>query len=92
MDVSALEGIGLTNAEIKVYLALLELGATKTGLLIEKSGLKSSVVYSALARLMEKGLVSSIKEGKMSTYKASDPKNIIEYIIFFLGGGGGVKN
>ncbi|MEK6887971.1 MAG: helix-turn-helix domain-containing protein, partial [Candidatus Aenigmatarchaeota archaeon] len=67
MDVSALEGIGLTNAEIKVYLALLELGATKTGLLIEKSGLQSSVVYSALARLMEKGLVSSIKEGKMST-------------------------
>src|SRR3989338_6409329 len=80
MDVSALEGIGLTNAEIKVYLALLELGATKTGPLIEGSRLQSSVVYSALARLVEKGLVSSIREGKITVYQASDPKNIIEYI------------
>lgn len=80
MDISALEDIGLTNAEIKVYIALLELGATKTGPLIEKSCLQSSAVYSALAKLTEKGLVSSIREGKMSYYQAADPKNIIEYI------------
>ncbi|HLD39189.1 MAG TPA: helix-turn-helix domain-containing protein, partial [archaeon] len=80
MDMSALEDIGLTNAEIKVYIALLEMGATKTGPIIEKSGLQSSVVYSALSKLLEKGLVSSVREGKITVYLASDPKNIIDYI------------
>ena len=80
MDTSHLEGIGLTNAEVKVYLALLSLGSSKTGPIIEKSGLQSSVVYTSLAKLIEKGFASSIKEGKMKYYQATDPKNIIQYI------------
>lgn len=45
MDTQILEDIGLTNAEIKVYIALLELGTSTAGPIIEKTGLQNSVVH-----------------------------------------------
>ena len=39
MDTFALKEAGLTDGEIKVYLALLELGSSTTGPVIEKSGI-----------------------------------------------------
>ena len=80
MDTQILADIGLTNAEIKVYLALLELGSSASGPIIEKSGLQSSVVFMTLSRLTQKGFVSSVKEGKRSYYQASNPKHIVDYI------------
>lgn len=80
MDVSILEDIGLTNAEIKVYLALLELGDSTAGLIIEKSGLQSSVVHATLNKLVDKGFISYIQEGQRRHYQAANPKHIVEFI------------
>jgi len=80
MDTTILEDIGLTNAEIKVYLSLLELGTATASPIIEKSGLQSSVVHMTLNKLIDKGFVSFVKEGKRNNYQASDPKHISEYI------------
>lgn len=80
MDTLPLEDIGLTNAEIKVYLALLELGSCPAGAILDKTGLHNSVVHSTLNRLIEKGLLSFVKDGKRHLYQASNPKHIIEYI------------
>ena len=80
MDTHILEDIGLTNAEIKVYLTLLELGSSTAGPIIEKSGLQSSVVHMTLNKLVEKGFVSFVKEGKRNHYQATNPKHIIEFI------------
>ncbi|MBI4896620.1 MAG: BlaI/MecI/CopY family transcriptional regulator [Candidatus Aenigmarchaeota archaeon] len=80
MDTQILEDIGLTNAEIKVYLSLLELGTTTAGPIIEKSGLQSSVVHMTLNKLIEKGFVSFTKEGKRNHYQATNPRHISEYI------------
>src|SRR3990167_7985859 len=80
MDTTILEDIGLTNAEIKTYLALLELGTATAGPIIEKSGLQSSVVHMTLNKLIDKGFVSFVREGKRNFYQASNPKNIVEYI------------
>ena len=63
MDISILEDIGLTNAEIKVYLALLELGSSTAGPILEKSKLQNSVVHMTLNKLIDKGFVTFIKEG-----------------------------
>ena len=52
MDTKILEDIGLTNAEIKVYLALLELGVSGAGNIIEKSRLQSSVVHNTINNLI----------------------------------------
>ena len=80
MDMGMLEGIGLTNAEIKVYLALLRLGSSTAGPIIEKSGLQSSVVHMTLAKLVDKGMASFVMEGKRKNYQPANPRTIIEYI------------
>ncbi len=80
MDTQILEDIGLTNAEIKVYLALLELGTTTAGPVLDKTGLQNSVVHMTLNKLIEKGFVSFVKEGKRNNYQAANPKHIVEYI------------
>ncbi|RLE41514.1 hypothetical protein DRJ48_05420, partial [Candidatus Woesearchaeota archaeon] len=80
MDSSALEGIGLSNGEIRVFTVLLELGESKAGKLIEKSRLQSSSVYNALNSLISKGLVSYVKRGNVKFYRAAEPETIIEYI------------
>jgi HTH-type transcriptional regulator, sugar sensing transcriptional regulator len=80
MDTEILEDIGLTRAEIKVYIALLELGPAAAGSILDKTGLQNSVVHMTLNRLIEKGLISFVKEGKRNTYQASNPKHISQYI------------
>lgn len=80
MDTGILEDIGLTNAEIKVYLALLELGTSTAGSILEKTGLHNSVVHTTLNKLIEKGFVSFTKEGRKKVYQAANPKHISEYI------------
>lgn len=78
IDTGVLEDIGLTNAEIKVYLALLGLGSSTAGPIIEKSGLQNSVVHMTLNKLIGKGLISFIKEGKKHVYQAANPKHILD--------------
>ncbi len=80
MDTKILEDIGLTNAEIKVYLALLELGTASAGPILEKSGLQNSVVHMTLNKLIERGFVSFVKEGKRNSYQAANPNHIIQFI------------
>lgn len=80
MDTQILEDIGLTNAEIKVYLSLLELGTATAGPIIERSNLQSSVVHMTLNKLIDKGLASFVKEGQRKHYQAANPKHIIEFI------------
>jgi len=80
MDTQILEDIGLTNAEIKVYLALLELGTSTAGPILEKSGLQNSVVHITLHKLIDKGFVTFVKEGKRNHYQPTNPKNIVDFI------------
>jgi|SRR3989344_47224 len=80
MDTSILEGLGLSKGEIKVYLFLLELGSTKVGNIIEKSELASSAVHNSINSLVDKGLASYIKKGKIKYYQAAPPSQIVDFI------------
>lgn len=80
MDNKILEEIGLSKGEISVYLSLLKLGETKVGNIIEKSGMASSAVHNSVNTLIEKGLVSYIKKGKIKFYQAVPPKQILGFI------------
>jgi sugar-specific transcriptional regulator TrmB len=77
METAALENIGLTKREIKVYLALLELGSTTVGPLEHKASVPSSKIYEILKKLIEKGLVSYVIVRGRKNFQASDPKKII---------------
>lgn len=80
MDTKALESIGLTNAEAKVYLALLELGASSTGPLVRHSRTADSKIYEVLDKLMAKGLASAYVEDNVKRYRAAPPKMIMDYL------------
>jgi sugar-specific transcriptional regulator TrmB len=80
MDTKILEAVGFTKGEIKVYLALLELGETTTGPIIEKSGITGSKVYEILDKLIDKGLVSYIIREKTKHFQTASPKRLMDYI------------
>lgn len=80
MDTSILEDLGLTQSEIKVYIALLELGSNTAGAVLERSGLQNSVVHRSLNSLIEKGLISFILEGQKKVYQATNPENFHDFI------------
>lgn len=80
MDYSILEGIGFTNTEVKVFITLLELGESKAGKIIEKSGLQSSSVYNAINSLISKGMISYVNKSEVKYYRTADPETIVEYI------------
>ncbi len=80
MDTKILENVGFTKGEIRVYLALLELGETTTGPIIEKSGITGSKVYEILDKLIDKGLTSYIIKEKTKYFQAASPKRLLDYI------------
>lgn len=80
MDITVLHDLGLTNAEISIYMALLELGTATAGPIREKSGLQNSVVHRALNSLINKSLINYVLEGRRKLYQATDPENFFNFI------------
>ncbi len=80
MNEQLLEDIGLTKGEIKVYLALLRLGETTTGKIIEEAQISSGKIYEILEKLIKKGLASYIIKEKTKYFSASSPNRILDYL------------
>jgi sugar-specific transcriptional regulator TrmB len=80
MELSALKEAGLTDGESRVYLALLELGPSTTGPIVDKSRVTKSIIYQLLDKLIEKGLVSYIIKEKTKHYQAAQPNKLLDYI------------
>jgi sugar-specific transcriptional regulator TrmB len=80
MSITLLEQIGLTKSEISVYEALLELGNSTTGPIVDKSRASSSKIYEILERLIQKGLVSVVVEGGTKHFEAASPQRILDYL------------
>lgn len=80
METKALENIGLSKGEIKVYLALLKLGSTRTGQLSKVAKVSSSKVYKILDRLENKGLAGHILKGEVKYFTATNPERILDYL------------
>ncbi len=80
MDPKLLQEIGLTEGETKVYLALISLGMTKTGPLAKKAEVSSSKVYKILDRLIQKGLVGHVLQGKIKLFQALEPRRVVDYL------------
>jgi len=78
--IEQLKQAGLTGNEIKVYLALIELGPSLAGQISRKSGLHRRNVYDTTEMLIKKGLIGYIIQNNRRLFQASDPKRIIEII------------
>lgn len=80
MNLQILEEIGLTKTEIKIYLALLELGQTTTTQIVRKANIHASKVYEFLDKLIRKGLVSCAIKSNKRYFTASDPDFLREFL------------
>lgn len=72
-----LKDLGFSEREIKVYLALLELGETKVGPIATLTRLQHSKVYETLEKLIEKGLANFIIKSKTKYFSSQDPKELL---------------
>lgn len=79
MDKQILREIGLSEGEIKVYLALLKLGKARKTELASKAGISSSKVYEICAKLQKKGIIGVIiKDGKKH-FQAREAKRLMDF-------------
>ena len=77
---STLKELGLTDGEIRVYLALVELGSVTVGPIIDKAQISSSKVYVILEKLIQKGLANYIIKEKTKYFQASQPVSLLDYV------------
>lgn len=80
MNLTQLQQIGLTEGEIKIYNALLELGETTRTTLAKKSGISPSKIYDVTNRLIEKGIVSAVKKQGTLHFSAANPQRLKDFI------------
>src|SRR3989344_3715137 len=80
MDIElSLRKIGLTGSEIKVYLALINLGLSSKSDIIKRSKVTPSKIYYVIDKLIDKGLVSMIIKNNVKHYAAAPVSRIKDY-------------
>ncbi len=80
MELADLKKIGLTEGEIRIYDALLDLGESTRTELAKKSGISPSKIYDVANRLLEKGIISSVKKNGVIHFSAADPEKFKDYL------------
>mgnify|MGYP000199134095 CR=1 FL=1 len=72
--------LGLTEKESAIYLALLNLGASKSVELARYTGFTRPTIYDLTEKLVRRGLVSKYKKKHITTFNALDPQKLIQYL------------
>ncbi|NQU97982.1 hypothetical protein HQ533_00805 [Candidatus Woesearchaeota archaeon] len=80
MDLEELKELGLSDGQIAVYQAVLELGISSLGKIQEKTGIERRNIYDILNKLIEKGLITYTVEKGIKTYQCTHPNKILEEI------------
>lgn len=68
---------GLTNWEAQVYEALLKLGESKSGSIIQESKVPQSKIYSVLDMLSQKGLVTYMKKNGVKHFSPAPVSRLL---------------
>lgn len=72
-----LRKLGLTEKEVRVYLAGLELGPSSVQNIAQKAGLTRPTTYKIIEKLKEKRLFSETKEKKRKFFVSQSPESIL---------------
>jgi len=80
LNVGNLIKLGLNQNEAKVYLSLIKFGKADAHELIKDTKFHKNIVYDNLDKLINKGLVSYIVEGKKRVFVVSSPEMLIELV------------
>lgn len=75
-----LEALGLSENEVKVYLAALELGSATAQELAGKAAVVRPTAYVAIGGLTKRGLMSSFTKGKKKYFTAEKPAKLLKLV------------
>jgi sugar-specific transcriptional regulator TrmB len=73
-----LRSLNLSDDQLAVYLATLELGQASIQALSKKSGVKRPTIYHFLPQLLERGLIQETRKHKRNVYTALHPNQLVE--------------
>ena len=73
------ERLGFTPGEGKVYSAVLSSENATLQYIHEQTGLERRSVYDIINKMVNRGLVAYLTEGKHKIYRATDPKNMMAW-------------
>lgn len=74
--INELKGLGMSEKEAKIYVALLELGRSAVQSLARKANINRATTYIVLNKLMGMGLASKYDEGKKTYFVAESPERL----------------
>ncbi len=77
---SALKDFGLSEPEVKTYLASLELGPQPASVIAKKAGLKRGHTYNMLALLIQKGIVQEFTKDKVRYFSSRSPSTLLNIL------------
>lgn len=77
-EAELMQALGLSEQEVAVYLAALELGESNIQEISRKSGVKRTSIYNFIDVLKERQLLSEIKKGKRRLYSAVSPHHLVD--------------
>ncbi len=81
MEIKAvLQELGLSDGEIKVYLALLKLGECPVNKLKAETKMHRTTIYDFLEKLLNKALVSYVVKDGANWYRAAHPNKLLEFL------------
>jgi len=80
MQLQELKELGLSEGQIAVYSAVLELGISSLNKIHEKTGIERRNIYDILNKLIEKGLIAYTVESGKRTYQCTHPNILLEEI------------
>jgi len=80
MVIETLRKIGLSEGEIKIYSALLDLGSSPVSRIHERTGIERRNIYDIINKLIRRGLVTYTLENKRKSFQLAHPKNIVGYL------------
>lgn len=75
-----LKELGMAEKEAKVFLASLELGSGSVQEIAKKADINRATTYVIIAKLMKKGLMSSVEKGKKTFFQTEDPKRLLKLL------------
>lgn len=73
-----MQTFGLSEAELSVYLATLELGQAQIQEISRKSGVRRTSIYNFIDNLLERQFLSELKKGKRRLYSAANPSVLLQ--------------
>ena len=77
-EAELVQTLGLSEDELAVYLAALELGQANVQEISRKSGVKRTSIYNFIDSLKERQFLSEIKKGKRRLYSGANPSFLLQ--------------